>query len=77
MHLRKDSLVKQQHPTLYLVDVRCSSCGTSFSTRSTAHTLSVEVCSNCHPAYTGREQAVASGSRIERFNRRRTLAAAA
>jgi large subunit ribosomal protein L31 len=66
-----------QHPTLHLVDARCSSCGASFSTRSTAHTISVEVCSNCHPAYTGREHAVASGSRIERFNRRRTFAAAA
>jgi large subunit ribosomal protein L31 len=66
-----------QHPTLHLVDVRCSSCGASFSTRSTGHTISVEVCSNCHPAYTGRERAAASGSRIERFNRRRRVAAAA
>jgi len=65
-----------QHPTLHLVDARCSTCGASFSTRSTAHTISVEVCSNCHPVYTGREHAVASGSRIERFNRRRSLAAA-
>jgi large subunit ribosomal protein L31 len=65
-----------QHPTLHLVDVRCSSCGASFSTRSTAQAMSVEVCSNCHPAYTGRERAVATGGRVERFNRRRALAAA-
>jgi large subunit ribosomal protein L31 len=65
-----------QHPTLHLVDVRCFSCGASFSTRSTAQAISVEVCSNCHPAYTGRERAVASGGRVERFNRRRALAAA-
>jgi large subunit ribosomal protein L31 len=65
-----------QHPTLHLVDVRCSSCGASFSTRSTAQAISVEVCSNCHPAYTGRERAVATGGRVERFNRRRALAAA-
>jgi large subunit ribosomal protein L31 len=65
-----------QHPTLHLVDVRCSSCGESFTTRSTAQSISVDVCSNCHPAYTGRERAFASGSRIERFNRRRGLATA-
>jgi len=65
-----------QHPTLHLVDVRCSSCGTSFSTHSTAPAISVEVCSNCHPAYTGQERAAAAGGRVERFNRRRALAAA-
>jgi large subunit ribosomal protein L31 len=64
-----------RHPTLYLVDVRCSLCGASFAVRSTADAISTDVCSNCHPAYTGREQAVASGSRIARFNRRRALAA--
>jgi large subunit ribosomal protein L31 len=64
-----------QHPTLYLVDVRCSLCGTSFAVRSTVGVISTDVCSNCHPAYTGRERAVASGSRIARFNRRRALAA--
>jgi large subunit ribosomal protein L31 len=38
--------------------------------------MSVDVCSHCHPAYTGRARTVASGGRIERFNRRRALAAA-
>jgi len=64
------------HPTLHLVEVRCASCGATFSTRSTARTLSINICSNCHPAYTGHERAVASGGRIERFNRRRAFAAA-
>lgn len=64
-----------QHPELNLVDVRCASCGTSFSIRSTATTIAVDVCSNCHPAYTGRARTVVSGGRIERFNRRRGLAA--
>jgi large subunit ribosomal protein L31 len=58
-----------------LLDVQCSSCGTAFSVRSTATAIAVEVCSNCHPAYTGRERATTSGSRIERFNRRRALVA--
>jgi large subunit ribosomal protein L31 len=64
-----------QHPTLYLVDVRCSLCGASFAVRSTAEAISTDVCTNCHPAYPGRERAVASGSRIARFIRRRALAA--
>jgi large subunit ribosomal protein L31 len=59
-----------------LVDVRCSTCGASFTIRSTAEAVSVEVCSNCHPAYTGHERAVVSGDRVERFNQRRALAAA-
>ena len=64
-----------QHPTLHLVDVRCTSCGASFMIRSSAETISVDVCSNCHPAYTGRERALADGGRVERFNRRLALAA--
>jgi len=65
-----------QHPTLHLAEVRCSSCGASFSIRSTAMPMSVDVCSNCHPAYTGHERTLSTGGRIERFNRRRSLAAA-
>jgi large subunit ribosomal protein L31 len=65
-----------QHPNLHLVDARCSSCGASFGIRSTAEAISVDVCSNCHPAYTGRARTGASGGRIERFNRRRALTAA-
>jgi large subunit ribosomal protein L31 len=63
------------HPISHVVEVRCTSCGASFTTRSTAtDAIVVDVCSNCHPAYTGRERATATGSRIERFNRRRERA---
>jgi large subunit ribosomal protein L31 len=65
-----------QHPNLNLLDVRCSACGASFELRSTADAIAVDICSNCHPAYTGRQRAAASGDRVERFNRRRALAAA-
>ena len=65
-----------QHPTLHLVEVRCTTCGASFMTRSTAQAITTDVCSNCHPAYTGQERTVATGGRIEQFNRRRALAAA-
>jgi large subunit ribosomal protein L31 len=65
-----------QHPHTHVVDIVCATCGTAFSVRSTAEALSVDVCSNCHPAYTGVARAAVSGNRIERFNRRRSLAAA-
>jgi len=66
-----------QHPNVELIDALCSSCGAQFRIHSTAQATSVDVCSNCHPAYTGRERAVASGGRVERFNRRRALASGA
>jgi large subunit ribosomal protein L31 len=61
-------------PDLHLIDVRCTSCGTSFTTRSTATKLSVDVCSACHPAYTGRVHGAVRSDRIDRFNERLALA---
>jgi len=63
--------VKGTHPELVLTSVRCINCENEFTTRSTRGELAVEVCSSCHPAYTGIERVVARGSRIERFERRR------
>ena len=65
------------HPELTASTVTCSNCGTSFETRSTRPSIQVEVCSQCHPAYTGKERLVSRGSRIERFERRRDAAARA
>ena len=65
-----------QHSETHLVDVVCSTCGTAFAIRTTAASLSVDVCSHCHPAYTGVQHVATAGSRIQRFNRRRALAAA-
>jgi large subunit ribosomal protein L31 len=65
-----------QHPETHLVDVVCATCGTAFTIRSTAASVSIEMCSNCHPAYTGVQQTAAGGNRTERFERRRALAAA-
>ena len=59
------------HPTRVVATVRCTSCGETFTTRSTRSEITTDVCSNCHPAYTGIERAHQSGSRIERFERRR------
>jgi large subunit ribosomal protein L31 len=73
--LTRGGTLLTQQPTLYLVDVRCSSCGATFVTRSTAETISADVCSNCHPAYTGKARTLAGGDRIERFNERLARAA--
>ena len=63
------------HPTMHDLTVTCASCGSAHDVRSTVASLSVEVCSACHPAMTGRERAVSTGGRVARFQRRRDLAA--
>jgi large subunit ribosomal protein L31 len=67
--------VKGNHPELITTSVRCSTCGNTFTTRSTRSELTVDVCSSCHPAYTGTERRPSAGSRIERFERRRAAVA--
>jgi large subunit ribosomal protein L31 len=57
------------HPEYKTVTVTCS-CGNSFDTRSTADQLRVELCSECHPFYTGKQKLVDTGGRIDRFERR-------
>ncbi|MFL5931735.1 MAG: 50S ribosomal protein L31 [Gaiellaceae bacterium] len=57
------------HPEYMTATVRCS-CGNEFETRSTKPELHVEICSNCHPFYTGKQKLMDTGGRVERFQRR-------
>lgn len=58
------------HPTYHQkVTVTCA-CGNSFVTGSTVETLAVEVCSNCHPFYTGKQKLVDTTGRVDRFRQR-------
>jgi len=57
------------HPEYSTASVKCS-CGNSFVTRSTRREIHVEICSACHPFYTGRQKLVDTGGRVERFQRR-------
>ena len=57
------------HPDYVETTVVCS-CGNSFTTRSTAESLHVELCNECHPFYTGKQKLVDSGGRVERFQKR-------
>jgi large subunit ribosomal protein L31 len=57
------------HPDYVETQVRCS-CGNTFTTRSTQDQISVELCNECHPFYTGKQKLVDTGGRIDRFERR-------
>lgn len=58
------------HPQYQAVKITCS-CGSSFETRSTLdQDIHIEVCSQCHPFYTGQQRIVDSGGRVDKFRRR-------
>ena len=57
------------HPEYVLSTVHCG-CGNTFTTRSTKPELHVEICSACHPFYTGKQKLVDTGGRVERFQKR-------
>ena len=60
---------KDLHPEMFAITVNCA-CGNSFPTRSTKQDLKVEICSSCHPFFTGKQKLVDSAGRVERFQRR-------
>jgi large subunit ribosomal protein L31 len=64
------------HPEYVEAHVHCT-CGNDFTTRSTQAEIHVEICSNCHPFYTGKQKLVDTGGRVERFRRRQARRAAA
>ena len=59
------------HPTYVETTVTCT-CGETFTTRSTAESgkISADVCSNCHPFYTGKQKLLDTGGRVARFEKR-------
>jgi large subunit ribosomal protein L31 len=59
------------HPEYVETEVRCT-CGNTFTTRSTAKNgvINADVCSNCHPFYTGKQKILDTGGRVARFNQR-------
>ena len=64
------------HPTYYpKAKVSCSGCGREFTVGSTAKEIRVELCSQCHPFYTGKQKLVDTAGRVERFQARAAKAA--
>ena len=57
------------HPKYQDVEVRCA-CGNTFKTRSTKPDLHLEICSACHPFFTGRQKLIDTEGRVERFTKR-------
>lgn len=57
------------HPEYHELEVSCA-CGHSFKTRSTKSEMRVEICSSCHPFFTGKQKLIDSAGRVERFKRR-------
>jgi large subunit ribosomal protein L31 len=59
----------ETHPTYQQVDVHCA-CGEGWKTGSTKKDLRIEICSKCHPFFTGKQKLVDSAGRIDRFQQR-------
>ena len=57
------------HPNYVDCKITCA-CGNVIETRSTRPEIRVEVCTKCHPFYTGKQKLVDTGGRVDRFNRR-------
>ena len=57
------------HPNYGKCIVKCA-CGATYETESTKSALKVDICSKCHPFYTGKQKLVDTGGRVDRFNKR-------
>lgn len=60
---------KEIHPEYGKCIVKCA-CGETFETGSTLTTMNVDICSKCHPFYTGRQKLVDTGGRVDKFKKR-------
>jgi len=60
---------KDTHPQYQEMTAKCA-CGNTFQTRSTAGDMQVDICSNCHPFYTGKQKFVDAAGRVEKFTKK-------
>lgn len=65
------------HPKYHAKAVAVCGCGQKFTVGSTKEKLEVEICSNCHPFYTGKEKLIDTAGKVEKFKAKRAKAAAA
>lgn len=59
------------HPNYVEATITCTSCNSEVKTHATVPAIRVDLCSNCHPYYTGKQRIVDTAGRVERFNQRR------
>jgi large subunit ribosomal protein L31 len=70
LFLHKELIVKDGiHPKYFDVEARCA-CGATWKTRSTKQELHLEICSSCHPFFTGRQKLIDTEGRVERFTKK-------
>lgn len=69
LHRRIKDMKKDIHPEYHLASVRCA-CGNEFQVGSTLKEIKVEICSQCHPFYTGKQKLVDTAGRVEKFMRK-------
>jgi len=62
-------LKEKIHPQYNVITVSCS-CGEQFQTKSTKKELRIEICSACHPFYTGKQKLIDTAGRVDRFNKK-------
>jgi large subunit ribosomal protein L31 len=62
-------LKEKIHPQYNVITVSCS-CGEQFQTKSTKKELRLDICSACHPFYTGKQKLVDTAGRVDRFNKK-------
>jgi large subunit ribosomal protein L31 len=60
---------KEIHPKVFDTVIKCA-CGATFETKSTEKEIHVEICSNCHPFFTGKQKFLDTAGRIERFKKK-------
>jgi large subunit ribosomal protein L31 len=60
---------KDMHPKVFDTVIKCA-CGATFETKSTEKEIHVEICSNCHPFFTGKQKFLDTAGRIERFQKK-------
>ena len=67
--LKRKAMKEGIHPKYHKITVRCA-CGNSFETRSTKSEIRLEICSACHPFFTGKQKLIDTAGRIERFQKK-------
>jgi large subunit ribosomal protein L31 len=60
---------KEIHPEMHDITITCA-CGATFQTKSTSTDYSVDICSRCHPFFTGKAKLMDTAGRIEKFTRK-------
>jgi large subunit ribosomal protein L31 len=63
------------HPQVFETTVHCNGCNTTFTTHTTVRDITVDICSNCHPFYTGKQKLIDTANRVAKFEARRAAKA--